>query len=376
MTPTPPTSLFSHLSVIPDPRREASVDHPLPTILFIAVCAVICGAETVMDIERWSKAKAAWLETLIPLPYGIPSHDTFRRVLMILSPLAFREAFVDWVKEAVRLHDGEVVAVDGKTVRRSRSARHGLAAIQIVSAFATRNGLVLGQVKTDSKSNEITAIPELLRVLELSGCLVSIDAMGCQKAIAEQIVEQGADYLLAVKTNQPTLHEICEETVQWAIEEEVTTLGGDYAHSSEVSGGIEVIREVWSVPAPVDLEDLTVWKGLRSIVFAKREVIDGAERTVGQRLFISSRAADNAPSFLHAVRQHWAIENTVHWSLDVTFDEDRHRFRSEHGAENMSRLRHIALNLLKQETSRKDSIRGKRKIAGWDNDYLLKILGL
>lgn len=368
--------LFSHLLMITDPRRDASTDHPLKSILFIAVCAVICGADGWTGVARWGEAKKPWLDTFLDLPCGIPSHDTFRRVFSILDPEQFAAAFQAWMADAAELTEGAVIPIDGKTLRRSLSKTGNQAAIHMVSAFAAENGVVLGQVKTEEKSNEITAIPALLKMLKLKGCLVSIDAMGCQKAIANQIRQQGGDYLLAVKANQPTLEEIVEESVELGLEDGVEEYGGSYAKSIEKRAGAEIRREVWVMPAPDDLEDLEVWPGLGSLLLARRTVVSGGEEQAGRRLYISSLDASRGRQLLDAVRQHWSIENQLHWSLDVAFDEDHSRIRFGNSAENMARLRHIALNLLKQEKTAKVGIKIKRNMAGWDHAYLLKVLGL
>ena len=375
MTPPTSSSLFSHLETLPDPRRANSVDHPLPSVLFIAVAAVICGADGWTAIAEWGKAKESWLSTFLDLPHGIPSHDTFRRVFSVLSPVRFSEAFQAWMAAVVVLTKGAVVAIDGKSLRRSRCAAEGLAALHIVSAFAADNGVVLGQVKTDAKSNEITAIPELLALLDVSGCLVTLDAMGCQKAIAAQIVDQGGDYLIAVKGNQPTLQEITEETVSWGMAEGIAEVGGSYAKTVERRAGQQITREVWVMPAPDDLVDLEAWTGLRSMVLARRTVVEAGEESIGQRRFISTCPGTAAPRILHGVRRHWGIENQLHWSLDVAFDEDHCRIRDQNAAQNMARLRHIALNLLKAEKTAKVGIKIKRSKAGWDNNYLVKVMG-
>ena len=369
-----PPTLFSHLLTIHDPRRSASVEHPLSSILFIAVCGVICGADSWVEIEEWGKAKASWLSDFLELPHGIPSHDTFLRVFSLLDPQQFSLAFIAWMQEITTLTEGAVVAIDGKSVRRSRCRSTHSPAIHMVSAFAAENGVVLGQVKTEEKSNEITAIPALLDLLALRGCLVTVDAMGCQKAIVEKIREKEGDYLIQVKGNQPTLHDIVQETLELGLSEGVEELGGSSASLVERGSGQEVKREVWVMPAPDDLLDLEPWKDVRSLILAQRTVREGQEVTVGRRLFLSSAPPHKATRFLQAIRLHWAVENNLHWCLDVAFDEDHDHNRQHNAAQNMVRLRHIALNLLKAEKSAKVGIKGKRSKAGWDDNYLLKIL--
>jgi len=374
--PSPPSpSLFSPLNTVSDPRRSGSVYHPLPSVLFIAVSAVICSADSWVAIEEWGKDKKEWLATFLDLPNGIPSHDTFRRIFSLLDPVQFSRAFQAWMAETTVLTDGTVVAIDGKALRRSRCAAEGLSALHIVSAFAAENRVVLGQVQTDAKSNEITAIPELLNLLVVTGCLVTLDAMGCQKAIATQIVQQGGDYLLAVQGNQPTLREVTEETVAWGKAEGLDKVGGSYAREVEQQARQQITREVWVMPAPDDLVVLEEWTGLRSMVRAQRTVVADGKETVGERWFISTVRGEQAEQLLRGVRHHWGIENGLHWSLDVAFDEDHCRIREQTAAQNMVRLRHIALNLLKAEKTAKVGIKIKRNKAGWNNNYLLKVLG-
>lgn len=374
MPPSSSQGLFAYLQVIPDPRREASTAHPLASLLVVAVCAVICGADSWVAMAAWGRARKPWLTSFLDLPHGIPSHDTFSRVFSLLNPSAFSAAFLAWMQEAVTMSQGAVVAIDGKTLRGSRCKSTQQAAIHLVSAFATANGVVLGQRKTEDKSNEITAIPALLELLALHGCLVTVDAMGCQKAIAAAIVGKEADYLLAVKDNQPALREVVEESVAWGREHGVEALEGSYAQTVEKRTGKVITREAWLVPAPTDLEELAAWKGLRSAVLVQRTVRTSTTEEVGRRLYITSVAATEARRVLEAVREHWRIENQLHWCLDVAFHEDDCRIRAGYAAENMARLRQIATNLLKQERSQKVGIAIKRNLAGWDPDYLLKVL--
>ena len=378
MPTNPPSnaSLMGYLSILPDPRRLASTAHPLSSLLFMAVCAVLSGADDWVTIARWAEAKEDWLLTFLDLPHGIPSHDTFARVFSLLDPDVFARAFFAWMNDASHLSDGAVIAIDGKTLRGSRGATTGRAPIHLVSAFAAANGVVLGQLKTDSKSNEITTIPALLDMLRLRGCLVTLDAMGCQKAIVAKIVEGEADYLVSVKDNQPTLRAIAEEEMEWVGREGVEVVGGSYAEEVSKRAGETIKREVWVVPAPLDLEALAPWKGLKSVVRAKRSVKKEGEERVGERWFITSLGPDKAVKIMGAIREHWAIENELHWCLDVAFQEDRQRTHAKHAAENMARLRHIALNLLKKETTAKVGIATKRHMVGWNHDYLFKVLAL
>jgi predicted transposase YbfD/YdcC len=347
----------------------------LVNILTIALCGAICGADSWVDIELFGESKQEWFAQFLDLSNGIPSHDTFGRVFARLDPERFQNCFVDWAEAICEKLPGQVVAIDGKTVRRSHDRTKGKAAIHMVSAWAAESQLVLGQVKVDDKSNEITAIPALLELLDVAGCIVTIDAMGCQKKIAQQIVDQDADYILALKGNQGnvsrdarTLFEDAE-----AIEFE------DCAHCRTFTkdhGRLE-IRECWSTAHPEYLQALYKWEqwpGLESVIRVRSERRFADKTESETRYFLSTLPGDDAEPLLTAIRTHWHIENRLHWVLDVTFREDDSRIRTGHAAQNMAILRHMALNLLKQETSSKRSIRGKRLKAGWDERYLVRVL--
>lgn len=365
-----------------DPRMERTKHHKLLDIIVLSICAVIAGADGWTSIEAFGKAKLAWLQTFLELPGGIPSHDTLGRVFARLDPEAFQRSFLRWVQTVSEVNDGQVIAIDGKCLRRSHAQGVGKEAIHMISAWATQNHLVLGQRKVDTKSNEITAIPELLKVLALSGCIVTIDAMGCQKAIAKQIRDQGADYVLALKDNQPHLHEDVQSLFTWADNIKFANL--QYAHTRTVhkGHGRRETRECWVL---ADAECLPMiagaaaWSDLRAFVRveARRQVGDSV--TCETRYYVSSLAADTpdlATTALNAVRSHWGIENQLHWVLDIAFREDDSRIRQGYAAENMAVLRHMALNLLKQEKSQKVGVKNKRLIAAWNNDYLLKVLSI
>jgi len=367
------TEMMSHFAGLQDPRRE-NRRHLWLDILVIAMCAAICGVDTWTDVELFGKANEEWFKGFLELPHGIPSHDTFGRVFALIDPEQFQQCFRGWIEGVAERVQGEVVALDGKQLRRSHDKGAGKEAIYMVSAWASANGLVLGQRKVDDKSNEITAIPALLDVLEVSGCIVTTDAMGCQKAIVERVIANGADYVFAVKENQGRLLEAIQGLFD--NEEEMKRVGCDYSRTVDKGHGHIEIRRCWTSSAPEYLEYIATlgeWKGLRSMGVVEAERRIGTTRTVKRRYFISSLES-NAKQLLHAVRTHWEIENKVHWVLDITFREDDSRVRKGNGPENFAVLRHIALNLLRQETSRKLSIRAKRKLAGWDNDYLLKVL--
>lgn len=368
-----PQSLSAHFLSITDPRLERKKEHLLVEILIVAVLAMLCGAEHFTDFGDFGKAKEAWLRTFLRLPGGIPSHDTFRRVFSLIDPVQFAECFRAWSEGLRRAISQEIVALDGKTLRRSHDRFAGKKAIHVVSAWARENGLVLGQIKVDEKSNEITAIPELLRVLELSGCIVTIDAMGTQKAIATEICNADADYVLALKGNHETVHEEVRDFLLDARERGFAGVAHDTYESIEKDHGRIETRRYWITEAIDWFEDRGKWEGLRSVGMVERIREIGGVATREVAFHLCSIAAD-ACTYARAARGHWAIENTLHWSLDVTFGEDQCRVRAGHAAENLNILRHITLNLLKRDTTKKRGIKGKQKNASWDHSYLLSLL--
>ena len=376
---SPRTSIGVHFATLPDPRVERSKDHLLGDIVTIALCAVLCGADGWVAVETFGRAKEAWLRTFLALPNGIPCHDTFGRVFARLDPAAFQRCFLAWVQAVVPETAGQVVALAGKTPRRAHDRTNGKAALHLVSAWASGSGLVLGQLAVDDKSNEITAIPALLRLLDVAGATGTIDALGCQTAIAAPIVAQSGDYALALKERHPTLHaEVADAFAQAratgfadyapADHDDAETVGKDH-------GRLET-RRSWTIRDPALLAYLNqgdAWAGLRAIGLVERERRVGDTVTVEQRHYLLSGAGD-AAAFGQAVRSHWGIENRVHWVLDVTFREDDSRVRAGHGAENLAVLRHFALNLLRQERTAKGSIPTKRFRAALDADYLRTVL--
>lgn len=376
MLPSPHLTIVAHFAQVSDPRTGNAKLHALLDILVIALCAVICGADDWEAMSRWGKTKRRWLKRFLALPHGIPSPDTFRRVFERLNPDEFRKAFLEWVQSVNVLTAGQVIAIDGKTLRRSQDHAAGKAAIHMVSAWATANHLVLGQVKMDEHSNEITAVPALLRLLELSGCIVTVDAQNCQVEIAETIVAQGADYILAVKENHKALYEELKDLFNES--DKVQFLQVPHQHARQVNkahGRLE-IRESWTLSDPDYLDYLrrrAEWKSLQTLVRVRAERRIGRHRSVEMHYYLSS-LANNARRLLQCIRAHWGIENGLHWVLDIAFREDESRVRKEHGPENMAVLRHIALNLLQQEHTAKVGIKNKRLQAAWDNDYLLKVL--
>jgi predicted transposase YbfD/YdcC len=372
-------SIFEHFAELTDPRIDRRKDHKLLDIVGLSICGVICGADGWTEIEEFGKSKESWLRTFLELSNGIPSHDTIGRVFARLLPGEFQKSFRSWIQSISEITEGQIISIDGKTLRRSYDRSSDKAAIHMVSAWANENHLVLGQVKTSEKSNEITAIPRLLEVLAINGCIVTIDAMGCQTEIAMQIVDRGADYVLALKGNHGTIHEKVvtffdqfdevEPAPQPVVQDEhistSETVDGDH-------GRIE-IRRYCQVSDLQWLEERSRWKGLQSIGMVEAERHIGETVSVERRYYLSSLGLD-VKQFAEAVRGHWSIENKVHWSLDVSFREDDCRIRTGHAPENFAVLRHIALNLLKNDTRCKRGIKTKRLKAGWDNDYLTNLL--
>ncbi len=372
MEKKPSSALSEHFARLEDPRIDRQKRHKLSDILVITVCAVLCGAESFPAIEDFGYARYEWLKQFLELPGGIPSHDTFNRVFRLLDPVQFQACFLSWMQAVAAETQGEGVAIDGKTLRRSFDKGSAKRAIHMVSAWATETGVVLGQRKVDAKSNEITAIPELLELLALKGCIVTIDAMGCQRAIAQQIVERDADYVLALKGNQPTLAQAVEEYLATGPEADTHRTTCAYYEQHEQGHGREESRCYWITEQIADLGAGQDWPGLRSIGMVEATRTLAGKTTVEQRFYLSSLETD-AQDFARAVRNHWGIENGLHWTLDVTFREDHSRLRKGHGPENFAVLRHIALNLLRQEPSNK-SLPRKRLACALNPDYLLEVL--
>jgi predicted transposase YbfD/YdcC len=372
-TPNTPRTIAEHFATITDPRVERTRQHLLIDILSISLCAVISGADGFSAIAEYGRAKQAWLSTFLELPSGIPSHDTFGRVLARLDPKAFQQCFLNWIAAIAEVTRGGLIALDGKTLRRSLDRASGKRAIHMVSAWASANRLVLGQVKVSEKSNEITAIPELLGMLDIAGCIVTTDAMGCQTKIAAQIIEQKADYVLGLKGNQGSLRTVVEEVFTEVAATEFEGVRHDFHETIERGHGREEQRRYWTLSAHEQMDDIEMWAGLTTMAMVESTRTIGKKRTVERRYFISSLGMDAKP-LAEAIRGHWGIENSLHWILDIVFREDESRIRAGSAAENMAVLRHIALNLLKREKTATVGVNIKRGKAGWDNEYLLKVL--
>ena len=361
-----------HFVELTDPRRR-KVTYPLINIVTIAICAVVCGADDFVAIAAYGRKKRKWLSEFLDLSNGIPSHDRFNAVLGAIKPAEFEACLLSWITSLHEITAGQIVAIDGKTLRRSFDAATSKSAIHMVSAWATANHISLGQVVVDEKSNEITAIPQLLEILELSGCLVTIDAMGCQTEIAQAILDAKGDYVLAVKRNQPTLH----DGLEWFFCYHGTF---DYAEvpvrrheTCETGHGREETRSYFVCDVPDDLPDRRRWPKLKAIGMAVSDTVRDGKVCYEQRYYILSKKL-SARRFAAAVRSHWSIENRLHWQLDVTFQEDQSRLRRGHADANFSILRRTALSLLKNNHTLKVGIKNKRLAAGWDTDYLEQVL--
>lgn len=366
--------LADHFAEVDDPRVEYLVDHNLVDIIAIAICGVIAGADTWTDIELFGQSKQPWLKKWLELPNGIPSHDTFGRVFAQIDPEQFQAGFMSWLQAIQGRTEGQIVPIDGKRLRRSHDRANGVDALELVRAWASENRLVLAQVKVAEGSNEIPAISQVLDLLDLTDCTVTIDAIGCQTDIATQIIDQGADYVLALKSNQGRMYASVVDLFDYA--EEIDHVDCDYHKTVEKNHGRIEIRECWTISAPNYLDYLpnrSAWPELQTLGLIRSQRRIGDKTTTSVRYYITSSQPD-AEQFLHTVRTHWSIENELHWILDVVFREDDSRIRTGHAAENMAVLRQMALHLLKQETTAKVGVKAKRRKAGWDNRYLLKVL--
>jgi predicted transposase YbfD/YdcC len=367
-----------HFEELEDPRSTVNLQHPLVSVVVIALMAVLAGAGGPTAIAKWAAWKEEFLVKVLDLPHGIPRKDVFRRVLMALKPGAFQACFANWLKSlraAAAATTGvkqPVLAVDGKTARRSHDRKHGLGALHAVSVWASDFGLSLGQVACAEKSNEITAIPELLRLVDLKGAIITIDAMGTQKAIAAQVIEGEADYVLALKGNQETLHQAVIDHIHEQWEDDFARVNARQHRTKETGHGREETRTYIQMPVPEVLPGLNLWVGLKSIGVVVSECVRDGKETAEVRYYISSLAV-GVKRFAHAVRSHWGIENSCHWSLDITYREDESRIREKHLRENFAWLNRFTLSLLKQHPGR-DSVAMKRRSCGWSEEFLLQVV--
>lgn len=377
MNEFPNGSLLSHFRELSDPRIERTRKHKLIDIVAIAICGVICGADNWVEIAYFGEVKAAWLRQFLELPSGIPSHDTFNEVFARLDADEFRRCFISWVQAVYQVTDGQVIGVDGKCLRRSYDKRSGKEALWLVNAWASQAQIALGQEAVDEKSNEITAIPALLKALALSGCIVTIDAIGCQTEIAQLIVEKEADYILSVKKNQPILYADVTELFRGVQEVQFQQVPHSYAESLNKNHGRLERRRCWAISDAELLNYLRhkdAWTKLRTVFLVERErYLPNQEASRESAYFITSLPND-ARHLLQASRAHWGVENGLHWVLDIAFREDDARLRQGFGDQNFAVLRQLALNLLRQDKSIKLGVKGKRLKAGWDEAYLLHLL--
>ncbi|AFY95793.1 transposase [Chamaesiphon minutus PCC 6605] len=370
----PKHSIAEHFDDIEDIRIERGKKHKLIDIITISICAVVCGADGWIDIEMYGIARKKWLEKFLELPNGIPSHDTFARVFSQINPDEFNKSFLSWIKGISKITAGEIIAFDGKQSRNSGDEKNGQGVINTVSAWAASNRLVLGQKKVEGKSNEITALPELIQILDLAGCIVTIDAMGCQREIVKKIVEKDADYVIAVKKNQPTLYKQVKQLFKQAIETQGKDLNLSSFNSREMNRGREEIRNYLMITDVAEqIDPLQKWKKLTSIGMVESVRVVGGKTSVETRYFISSLESD-AQKLAEGIRSHWSIENSLHWVLDVAFKEDDSRIRKDNAPANFAILRHIAVNIISENKSRKLSVRSKRFLATLDEEYLTELL--
>lgn len=368
-----PDNLLDYFAIVPDPRVERTRKHPLPEILFIALTAVICGAEGWTQAEAFAEANEAWLKTFLVLPNGVPSHDTFGRVFAAVDPDALEQALLAFVRDFAGDSAGKHIAIDGKTLRRSFDRAAEKSAIHMVTAWVHENCASFGQIKVDDKSNEITAIPELLKLLNLTGATVTIDAMGCQKEIAKEIVQGGGDYVLALKGNQGTLHDEVSEFF-----DDVLVRGLDApldTHTTVEKNHGRIEKRTVRLSSQVDwLRDCTQWAGLSGIAAVESQRTINGQTSTERRHYICSGTANTAQTLGQSIRRHWSVENELHWVLDVEFREDSCRTRVGNAAENLARMRRVALTILKRDKNAKVGIHGKRLKAAWDRNYLVKLL--
>jgi len=371
----PIISIIDAFDGLPDPRLDRRKRHQLSDILVITLCGAICGVDNWVEMEQFGNAKLKWFRSFLELPNGIPSHDTMGRVYSMLDPDIFRKSFISWVESLGLVEAGDVIAIDGKTVRRSLDAANGGSPLHLVNAWASEAGVALGQLATEKKSNEITAIPKLLKMLKVSGCIVTTDAMGCQKEIASTIIDRGADYTLQLKGNHPLTYQEVSEYFESEIDSSLQKSPQSFLETTDGDHGRIEVRRYWLTTDIAWFEDAHKWAELRGLGMVESErTVGGGKTTIHRRYYLTS--LNNIEDLARSIRSHWAIENSLHWVLDMAFDEDHSRIRIGNAAENMAILRQVALNLVKQEKSVKVGIKTRRKMCGWDHDYLLAVLKL
>ncbi len=375
MNEQPFASLEACFGDMPDPRVQGRCDHALIDIILIAVCAVLCGAESWSEVEEFGQAKETWLRQYLELPAGIPSHDTFSRVFRLIDAAEFQRRFMVWVEQTFRVERGQVIAVDGKTARGSKDSFRDQDAIHLVSAWASQSSILLGQRQVDQKSNEITAVPELLKLLFIKGCIVTVDALNCQKDTARTVIDREADYVFALKANHPQLYQDVIDWFAWARQQAFRDVRHDFHQTVNKGHGRLEIRRCWAIHDPLALEAMghyDGWAGLRTVVMVERER-HCADHSQTETVYYLSSLLPDAKRILAATRAHWAVENTFHWTMDVVFGEDASRVRLDEAPENFAVIRHVALNLLKQHPA-KLSLKRKRFRAALDDAFLLELL--
>jgi predicted transposase YbfD/YdcC len=366
--------LLRAFSQLEDPRMNRTKHHSLSDILTLALCAIICGADGWVQVEKFGNCKKEWFQAFLDLPHGIPSHDTFGRVFAMLDPDVFERCFLNWIKQLAQATQGRLVALDGKTMRGSLDAANGKAAIHMVSAWCQANHMVLGQLAIDAKSNEITAMPALLKLLDINGAVVTADAAGCQKKIARQIVQQGGDYILQLKGNQTALHAETVELFDHCLRDDCQGIACTTAETINGGHGRIEQRRLWATSEVGWFAEKNKWENLKSLIRVEARRTVNGQTSCEYRYYISSLPGDDPQRLLGYIRGHWSVENSLHWCLDISFADDQRRIRSGHGAENFARLSRIALNLLKAQTKHKVGIKTKRLCCGWSHDYLLRVL--
>jgi len=375
---TDATSIISFFEELPDPRSEVNRLHLLGDVIVIAICGVLANADGPSGIEKWARLNDRWLEEHLALPHGIPSRDTIRRVLTMLNPLVFQRCFAQWIDSLGFLSDKQKaeqkkhIAIDGKALRRSHDKKKNLGALFIVSAWASDKGISLGQMATEEKSNEITAIPKLLDEIEFEDSIITIDAAGCQKNIAQQIVDGKGDYVLALKANHLKLHEAVEELFLDHFEDDFARIPVSRYEESETGHGRIEQRSYFQLTVPKDLQGRDEWAGLKTIGIAVRIYQQNGKEKSDVRYYLCSMRR-NGKLFANAVRDHWGIENKLHWCLDMTYREDESRVRNRNFAQNLSWLRRLTLSLIKQHPGKESNVM-KRRMAGWSVGFLMQIL--